>query len=47
MPGNSIGIFLNLFMYEVDLVLMEVFRWLSDGMKIQRLFVDIGNLKHT
>lgn len=25
MPGNSIGIFLNLFMYEVDLVLMEVF----------------------
>lgn len=34
-------------MYEVDLVLMEVFRWLSDGMKIKRLFVDIGNLKHT
>ena len=47
---HSMGRVFNLFIYEVDLLLMEVvrwLRWLSDGMKIQRLFADIGNLKHT
>ena len=32
-------------MYAVDLVLMEVLRWVPDGMKIQRLFADMNFLQ--